>query len=458
MSWENFKKQFPNADFLQFKEVDGDIIFKPTGEVLYRKGDLQEKTLSHILAPPPPFPEAYVETSLEYPSYTPQPEDGFSKKVTNLEIPVGGRKFDVKVRNIFKDFRLTHTSGKEARTWLRGPNFRYWPQQLSFAVWAATKGCGVAMDMFNVGFLRFHVAFTMRRLLKELGVPLPGDKNFDRMNNPYNKVALERLMNEFKPKSRDFRYRVGKTNGLGIVYKWDIYRGVPAELQGQQYPGPREFYDLGGRRSQENLITKIQTLYEAPWDPFILHEGKGLKNLGRINRSIEAFVYCILGAQVNTRSPIVSAHGASQETQQEFLTLFESAVIENDISKSVQRYQLAVQQSKVRLDYALSPGCWLMPSNLVINTQAVVGYNNKLQRATADMKFGANDINMDTTGGLPHVDTKKTHIDTPPKKIPTPKSKLKPLPTIREEPEYDHYLLKAGMSLGAVGLGFYIWR
>ena len=75
----------------------------------------------------------------------------------------------------------------------------------------------------------------------------------------------------------------------------------------------REFYDLGGRRSQENLITKIQTIYEAPWDPFILHEGKDLKNLGRINRSIEAFVYCILGAQVNTRSPIVSAHGASQE-------------------------------------------------------------------------------------------------------------------------------------------------
>ena len=83
------------------------------------------------------------------------------------------------------------------------------------------------------------------------------------------------------------------------------------------------------------------------------------------------------------------------------------------------------------------------------------------------MKFGANDINMDTTGGLPHVDTKKTHIDPPPKKIPTPKPKLKPLPTIHESssrvsrnerPTYDHALLKAGMSLGAVGLGFYIWR
>ena len=100
--------------------------------------------------------------------------------------------------------------------------------------------------------------------------------------------------------------------------------------------------------------------------------------------------------------------------------------------KACKDTSLQYRQSKVRLDYALSPGCWLMPSNLVINTQAVVGYNNKLQRATKEMKFGANDINMDTTGGLPHVDTKKTHIDTPPKKIPTPKSKLKPLPTIHE--------------------------
>ena len=134
----------------------------------------------------------------------------------NLEIPVEREAvFDVKVRNIFKDFRLRTPLAR-----------RLWPQQLRFVVWAATKGCGVAMDMFNDSarasryagsFQRFHVAFTMRRLLNELGVPLPGDKVFDRMNNPYDKVALERLMNEFKPKSRDFRYRVGKTNGLGIV-------------------------------------------------------------------------------------------------------------------------------------------------------------------------------------------------------------------------------------------------
>ena len=58
------------------------------------------------------------------------------------------------------------------------------------------------------------------------------------------------------------------------------------------------------------------------------------------------------------------------------LKLFESAVIEEDLATSVQRYQLAVQEAKLRLDLAIAPGIWLMPSNLVINTESIVGYNN----------------------------------------------------------------------------------
>ena len=41
---------------------------------------------------------------------------------------------------------------------------------------------------------------------------------------------------------------------------------------------------------------------------------------------------------------IVGNSGSAVEAQQEFLTLFESSVIEETISKTVQRYQLEVQE------------------------------------------------------------------------------------------------------------------
>jgi len=91
-----------------------------------------------------------------------------------------------------------------------------------------------------------------------------------------------------------------------------------------------------------------------------------------LNQSIEAFVYCVLGAQVNTRSSIIGDTGSAQETQQVFLQLFESAIIEMDIPKSIQRYQLAIQEAKVKLDTAVAVGCWLFPSRLVVNNNSVL--------------------------------------------------------------------------------------
>ena len=141
-----------------------------------------------------------------------------------------------------------------------------------------------------------------------------------------------------------------------------------------------------------------------------------------MNRSAEAFVYCILGAQVNTRNSIYGNGGGAIETQQEFLALFESSVIENDISNSIQRYQLAVQEAKLRLDLAIAPGVWLMPSNMINNTESVIGFNNKLLKASNDMNFGVNNslnteskqvgINHNLGSSklkLPHItETKKT--------------------------------------------------
>ena len=63
----------------------------------------------------------------------------------------------------------------------------------------------------------------------------------------------------------------------------------------------------------------------------------------------------------------------------------------------MQRYQLAVDEAKVRLNLAVCPGSWLMPAKMIINTESTVGYNNKLKQATAGMKLGVNnDVNPGT--------------------------------------------------------------
>ena len=133
----------------------------------------------------------------------------------------------------------------------------------------------------------------------------------------------------------------------------------------------------------------------------MLRESDGLTmaGKGRLNRSIEAFVYCVLGAQVNMRSSITGQSGSAQEVKQEIINLFEKAIIEEELSVSAQRYQTAIQSSRAKLDFALAPGLWLLPSDLEINLTRKVGYNNFLQKATEHMKLGVNDVNA-----LTHAD------------------------------------------------------
>ena len=75
----------------------------------------------------------------------------------------------------------------------------------------------------------------------------------------------------------------------------------------------------------------------------------------------------------------------------------EDVIRQTDLAKSVQRYQLAVDQAKVRLNLAVCPGAWLMPARMIINTESIVGYTNKLMQAKAGMKLGINnDVNSGT--------------------------------------------------------------
>ena len=72
---------------------------------------------------------------------------------------------------------------------------------------------------------------------------------------------------------------------------------------------------------------------------------------------------------------ILGSSGSAKEAQREFLVLVENAIRKLDIWKSVQKFQRAIDEAKVLLDLAVSTGFWLMPSNLLPNTQSMAGYN-----------------------------------------------------------------------------------
>ena len=79
----------------------------------------------------------------------------------------------------------------------------------------------------------------------------------------------------------------------------------------------------------------------------------------RRQNSHVAFVNSILGAQVNMRSTIIGDGGRANEAQSEFLTLVENAIKQPDLAKSAQRYQLALDETKPRVNIAVIPGGWL---------------------------------------------------------------------------------------------------
>ena len=249
----------------------------------------------------------------------------------------------------------------------------------------------------------------MRRILFELGgvqnsLALPGDSAFSQTENKYD-IPFNRICAEFgiSPNS-DFRFTKGDNHGLGSVFKYFTYSGyfkTPSK-----YPDKTaKFEDEGGRASDGNLVPYIEnTEARNQYEYFICPISHGLTSVGlsRINQSIEAFCYSILGSQVNVRSSIAGSQGSSIETQREFLSLVEDAIQNPDLGKSVQRFQLAIESAKVRLDLAISPGTWLLPSKMVVNTESVVGYNNKLKKATSFMKIGVNsDLNIPVRRSTP---------------------------------------------------------
>ena len=139
-------------------------------------------------------------------------------------------------------------------------------------------------------------------------------------------------------------------------------------------------------------VSKVVNDSDTDWMKFIKDDSDGLTKTGQVllQSAIESYVYSVLGAQAQTRWPIVGQGAKSLQTQQIFHRLVQGTIAQENPSKAISDMRKAIQDTNVVLNMAITPGIILIPSNMIILKNKVEGYNNVLTIATNAMKFGAN--------------------------------------------------------------------
>ena len=223
----DFKKRFPHAQMSRFQvQVEFDANRKALGRVLFLDGNgswenplIEDQkywspALRSALGAQQDGGFPYQLSLLQQNKPLPQPvpaiafsdntgqsiADLFNKQVKIYVTPTD--YFITKFRQIFTKTQIKFTQAKYARKWLAKPDMSFWPQQLNFALWCATTGCGVSREMLFSNsslqlsdqvrtFYQFHVYYTTRKILYEMGGiqsknALPDDPAFNQKNNPYD--------------------------------------------------------------------------------------------------------------------------------------------------------------------------------------------------------------------------------------------------------------------------------
>ena len=130
----------------------------------------------------------------------------------------------------------------------------------------------------------------------------------------------------------------------------------------------------------------------ADYRSFIAYQSEGLTPIGQklFQESLESFNYSILGAEARTRWSIVGKGAKSSQTQDVFRKIVEDTIIQNNSTVLISNMRKSIQATNVVLNLAVVPNVILMPSNFVILSKKIRGYNNVLTTATEDMTFGVN--------------------------------------------------------------------
>ena len=200
----------------------------------------------------------------------------------------------------------------------------------------------------------------------------------------------------------------------------------------------------GGLGIKYEEVSQIVHDYDTDWMRFIKDDSDGLTKTGQVllQSAIELYVYCVLGAQAQTRWAILGQGAKSLQTQQIFHRLVKVTILQDNPRKLISDMRTAIKDTNVVLNMAITPGIILIPSNMIILKDKVEGYNNVLTFATKTMKFGVN-TNVNYVAPIVSKPPVAPTTTTKPKPVVVPKASDKHLP----------YLLGS-----TIGIGFLVTK
>ena len=379
--------------------------------------------------------------------------------LVNQEIWVNkNNKFDVRFLNIWVGYKLPKITDLALYDVWSSNSMQFWQTQLNFAIWCATSGCGVSKQHLRHNnhlirsVYRFHAYYQIRRILRQLECPLPGDKYFDATNNNINLRSYTDLCDEFGiSKSSDFRQKLDSSNGMGSVVYYSLHglrpqkkklerggdydkeRGIVFIPQTGFASGPphrykveylEQYFAKGVNPTKNKVVPLSEQPVGSQFDAigsFVLDEGKGFTQAGisRINDSIRTFVWAILGAQSQARTSLLGI-GKAFDAQRQFLANVKTAIkAAADIPESITRYQDTLGYARSKVDFVVGFDLYMMPSDMDLFIGKINGYNNLLVDASESdipLVLGHNDEANDSP---PIIEDAESSIPKP-----TPKNEV----------------------------------
>ncbi len=380
MTEKEFFKKYPDADPSRFVFKDGKVWFKINPDNEYRLADIEYRVF-HDSPEWTKYLTSYKDRGfgIWFADGTIQTYDINHETTTNMDI----NKIKIYVTDDkwflsdLSPYTITNTLSTD---------YKKNPFLASLlAAYVTTYVCGISTKHFEyndhtpgiiTSMARYHLYYHMSRFLRDpskLERYMSHIIPFVRRHTPYVKIW------------EDSFYKTDMT--LNEWYEWAKNRDP--KVRNYSYDKKR-----GGVKYQK--LSGTRNGHGNDYRRFIAHETSGLTKIGQklFQRSVQSYVYAILGAQAKTRWSIVGEGAKSLQTQDVFHTIAKETISESDVTIMISNMRTAIASTNVVLNMAISPGMILVPSNLIIQKKKIPGYNNVLTLATDKMKFGKNaDVN-----------------------------------------------------------------